>query len=289
MAEEGTGGGTPYYDASEVPLPASPDDHNTSITTSLDNTNQQHQYVEKQRPEGATPYKDHIDHSAPPSCKSSIFIADDDSCDYTIIIGAVSDGGDEGRDVHKVDEQFYDPNLVDLAKPVALKVNKELLSQCSSWFNRVLYPSFGRKWKETDQGFIKLSGDRADTMRLLFDIIHGKDFSRNDLATTPVSQIYHLIAECDKYQIRMSGIKLWFEKWYNSREEAILSRTLRPAELLFPTYYFNHAKGFARASKNLVLDTYGSFEALMNPTSHHELCVPDDTVCKSYWTYVILR
>lgn len=93
------------------------------------------------------------------------------------------------------------------------------------------------------------------------------DVALDDTFDVPIAESWYLTAACDKYGLNINCLYHWFREWYEWQNIQLI----KPEELLFPCWRFNHAKGFKLATKTLV---YGEAKHIMesNPTEvldHH--------------------
>lgn len=146
-------------------------------------------------------------------------------------------------------------------KPVINKaqfrVKRSVLSENSPVFKVMLLPP---RWQERTQKHLELHEDKVSCMQVIFQVLHkvGPSF---DLE---LPDIWYLVAAIDKYDLGIQFMETWFAKWYeitgqpNDEDEA---------KLLYPTWRFNHAEGFAHITESL---TYGEFGHIMevNPVRH---------------------
>lgn len=89
----------------------------------------------------------------------------------------------------------------------------------------------------------------------------------DDTLYVSIAESWYLTAACDKYNLDITHLKVWFEMWYKRQNLQLIDLK----ELLFPPWRFDHARGFGFATKTLV---YGEAGHIMesNPTNvldHH--------------------
>lgn len=111
-------------------------------------------------------------------------------------------------------------------------------------------------------------------MNIWFRVLHA--VAVDNTGAVPIDEMWFLAAACDKYNLDIGDLKDWFALWYGMQDVEILE----PRELLYPCWIFDHAKGFAAATKTLAYDETGHVTEL-NPTKHSELHLPSRVIRKS--------
>ncbi|MCJ1381297.1 hypothetical protein MMC17_004407 [Xylographa soralifera] len=137
------------------------------------------------------------------------------------------------------------------------RVLREVLIKSSHVFRKLLTSTYFMEASETT---ITLEEDRVASMEIWFGVLH------NALIDTShdvyIEEMWHLVKACDKYHLVIRNLKSWFATWYGKQDFKELSK----AELLYPCFIFDHAQGFAAATKHLAYNGRGHIEE-ENPTS----------------------
>lgn len=150
------------------------------------------------------------------------------------------------------------------------QVSRQILVKSSLVFKQLLTSNFA----EATQSTITLNEDVVDTMEIWFRVMHNTiEESTYDV---PLSEMWHLVAAADKYDLNIHDLNAWFADWYAKNSSACLNTR----ELLYPCYRFDHAEGFAQATKILVYNNLGHIMEF-NPTIHYELHLPSRIIRES--------
>lgn len=149
------------------------------------------------------------------------------------------------------------------------QVSREVLSSKSPVFKTLLMSNF----TEAKKDMVTLEGDKVASMDIWFRILHAVDVE--DIQSTALAEMWPIVAACDKYNLDILDLKGWFAEWYEKK-----GRTHQDArELLYPCWIFDHAKGFAAATKLLAYSCTGHITE-SNPTKHREIHLPARVIRK---------
>lgn len=149
------------------------------------------------------------------------------------------------------------------------RVSKEVLTKVSTVLLSMLV---GARWKESSQSLISLGNEHIAVTEVWLRVMHETLLVYNLL----FPDLWHLVGAIDYYDLEITAFNDWFATWY---EKANLI-TLKPAQLLFPTWRFDHAKGFARWTKYMA---YNNTRHIMeeNPTGLIHYHLPSRLIRKS--------
>ena len=62
--------------------------------------------------------------------------------------------------------------------------------------------------------------------------------------------MWHLVVAGDKNNLNNTDLKTWFAEWYAVHKVD----SIEPRDLLLPCWWFDHAEGFACATKTLIFN-----------------------------------
>ena len=85
----------------------------------------------------------------------------------------------------------------------------------------------------------------------------------------PFVRLWHLVAAIEYYILDLSLLQDWFEGWYDNIDIS----SLPERELLYPTWRFDHAGGFAECTRHLAYAETGHLTE-ENPSPLNELHLP---------------
>ena len=107
---------------------------------------------------------------------------------------------------------------------------------------------------EAKKDIMTLEGDKVTSMDIWFRTLHTVRMDHTQ--SVPIEEMWHLVAACDKYNLNIRELHEWFAEWYEK-----MARTHLARELLYPCWIFDHAKGFAAATKALAYGSIGHIES----------------------------
>ncbi|THW23788.1 hypothetical protein D6D23_05490 [Aureobasidium pullulans] len=109
------------------------------------------------------------------------------------------------------------------------------------------------------QNFLLLEEHKAPAVQVILCALHSKydDWSNSECGKSitretlhlPVRNLWDVIFSARKLKIEKFRLDAWFELWYEQNAAKTDTKFL-----LYPCYMFNHAKGFAAATKEMVYD-----------------------------------
>lgn len=191
-------------------------------------------------------------------------VADNPNLTLTIIEytdgldGFIPDNGYESDDSDLTPDEHVE-------RAVAFGVDKNVMR-----FNsKMLYNMLGSNWRETRLAEVELFEDTfitAAAMKVWIRHFHGK---KQDL-DLPREDLWHIVASGKKYALKPSELNAWFAEWYKTNESNKTWCIRDCREMMYPCFHFDHAAGFARATKYLAYNRNGHITEL-NPTRHCDL------------------
>lgn len=87
--------------------------------------------------------------------------------------------------------------------------------------------------------------------------------------------MWHLVVTGDKYNLNITDLKTWFAEWYAVHKV----NSIEPQDLLLPCWWFDHAEGFARATKTLTFKEVDQI-SVTNPTKLNNYHLPSRIIRK---------
>ncbi|KAI4180475.1 MAG: hypothetical protein LQ346_006986 [Caloplaca aetnensis] len=147
------------------------------------------------------------------------------------------------------------------SKTARFGVSKAVLTKVSSVFLGMLV---GAHWKERSQSLISLGDGHLTVTEVWLRVMHETSLMYNLL----FPDLWHLVQAIDYYDLEVTAFNDWFATWYQKANSIVL----KPAELLYPTWRFDHAKGFARWTRFMAYNHTGHITE-KNPTKliHYHL------------------
>ena len=148
------------------------------------------------------------------------------------------------------------------------KVHRAVLLASSTYFAKLLSADGG--FPESQQDIIDLHEDNsAEGVSIWFKILHSTEstdeFTYYNFTTTSIRDVWEMLVTAHKYGFdpQTPPAKSWFEGWYathgtaNGNAEGKRWDFKDYQQLLFPCYTFDHAIGFATATKYLAYRATG--------------------------------
>lgn len=152
-------------------------------------------------------------------------------------------------------------------------VVREIVSKASTYFNKLLAANF----KEGQQTTIDLHEDNPSAMAVWFKIMHGCALDIAVVKSTTMKGVWEVLAAAHKYGLDPKGdnAKAWFAAWHDggflqSSQEFMITEFKTYQMVLFPCYAFDHAAGFAAATKYLVYNARGHISELRPRGFRHD-------------------
>lgn len=158
-----------------------------------------------------------------------------------------------------------------VCKTEYFQVCRHILVSNSLVFKQLLASNFA----EATQSTVVLKEDAVDTMELWFRLMHKT--VKGHTYNVPLSEMWHIVAAAEKYDLNIHDMNEWFAEWYERNSSKYLDY---PRQLLYPCYRFDHANGFAQATKSLAYNSLGHIVEF-NPTEHYELHLPSRIIRES--------
>lgn len=121
------------------------------------------------------------------------------------------------------------------SKSAQFRVNKDILKKVSQVLLGMLV---GTHWREGSKSLVSLGEGHIRVTEVWLRVAH-----RTKLVySLQFPEIWHLVQAIDYYALDVTDFKEWFATWYHLHNASML----KPRQLLFPTWRFDHATGFAR-------------------------------------------
>ena len=122
---------------------------------------------------------------------------------------------------------------------------KDKLCQVSTCFKSMFFkgtlPSAANlargSFAETDQRTVSLEDTHVMSMEIWFHAIHESELDKQSTAALPLSIMWHVANEGDKYDLDISLLKRWFWSWFSQHDIPFEDFKM----LLFPCWIFDHA------------------------------------------------
>lgn len=185
----------------------------------------------------------------------------DESGDLTLKIIEYEDRTTSLGNQRSLSQGFVDQEPI-IRKTQDFQVCRQVLVHSSFVFKQLLSTTFA----EASQSTVTLKEDGVDTMEIWFRVMHNT--ITESTYDVPLSEMWNLVAAADKYDLNIHDLNEWFAKWHKKN-----SSTYDTHQLLYPCYRFDHALGFAQATKGLAYNNTGHITE-SNPTKHFELHLP---------------
>ncbi|KAI4198733.1 MAG: hypothetical protein LQ348_001981 [Seirophora lacunosa] len=147
-------------------------------------------------------------------------------------------------------------------------VNEAVLMEASQVFLKMLV---GADWKERLSGTVSLKGHLTVT-EVWLRVVHETKLVYSLL----FPEIWQLVQAIDQYDLDVTLFSAWFASWFAQNSHELL----KPAELLYPTWRFDHAKGFAKCTRDLAYKHTGHITE-ERPTKIHQYHLPARLMRKS--------
>ena len=95
-------------------------------------------------------------------------------------------------------------------------------------------------------------------LKFWFELLHG--LFNDDMQSLKLIDVWNVIATAHKYGFNTRGqaAKNWFDGWYKAQFQINKFGFKEYEQLLYPTYVFDHAYGFAQTTKNLCYRAHGT-------------------------------
>lgn len=128
------------------------------------------------------------------------------------------------------------------------------------------------RWKEATQSVVSIGEGRVASTEVWLRVIHKATLN----LTLPFEEMWHLVAAIDYYELDVTIFNAWFAAWYAAHNPELL----KARALLFPTWRFDHAKGFARWTRYLAYEVSGHITEA-NPSKLYNYRLPSRLIRKS--------
>lgn len=171
-------------------------------------------------------------------------------------------------------------------------VSEAVLRANSDPFDKML----GGGWKESRTNFVELKEDDRFmnlAMEIWFRAFHGVPMTE-ECHNGEIAVVWSIIRAGDLWGLKREGLTKWFRDWFKQwwdkngkgkdlgkstkRSTGICGGTLAQM-ILYPCWAFDHAPGFAAATKWLVYNSKSHITEF-NPTTHRDLHLPPRVIRK---------
>lgn len=164
---------------------------------------------------------------------------------YTVI----AEGGDLTVEVVQYRDDTWDANGNPVSEEIAqFRVDRNVLIKASQPLLKMLLDP---KWKEATHSVLSIKEGRVASTEVWLRVIHKATL--NLIVPFEFKEMWHLVAAIDYYDLDLTMFKPWFAGWYSGYN----SQLLKPREALYPTWRFDHAKGFANWTRHLAYEQTG--------------------------------
>ena len=175
----------------------------------------------------------------------------------------IAEAGDLIVEVVQHDDDTWDADGNSASRKVAqFRVDRNVLTKASQPLLKMLLDP---RWKEATQSVVSIGEGRIASTEIWLLVIHKAPSS----PMVPLEEMWHLVAAIDYYELDVTIFKPWFAAWYSSHNLQLL----KPRELVFPTWRFDHATGFARWTRYLAYAEKGHITEA-NPTKLYNYHLP---------------
>lgn len=175
----------------------------------------------------------------------------------------ISEAGDLIVEVVQYDDDTSDADGNRASQAVGqFRVDRKVLIEASQPLLKLLLDP---RWKEATQSAVSIGEGRIASTEVWLQVIHKAALA----LTLPFEEMWHLVAAIDYYGLDATTFNAWFAAWYDAHNPQLL----KPRQLLFPTWRFDHAKGFARWTRYVAYEMKGHI-AEANPTKLYRYHLP---------------
>ncbi|KAL8723802.1 MAG: hypothetical protein Q9181_007186, partial [Wetmoreana brouardii] len=147
-------------------------------------------------------------------------------------------------------------------KSARFKVNKAVLKKVSQVLLGMLAGSHRR---ESTQSEVSLGDGHIAVTEVWLRVMHRTKLVYNLL----FPELWYLVQTIDYYALDITRFNDWFATWYEQQNVLMF----KSAELLFPTWRFDHAEGFAKWTCDLAYGHTGHITE-KNPTELYQYHLP---------------
>ena len=169
------------------------------------------------------------------------------------------------------------------ADDFCFQVKKSILMNVSMPLKAMLGPNFSEGRLGSP---IVLEGVRRQAMELVLRVLRGT--TTNKTNSVHLKVIWYTASICDMYSIDVKLFQGWFKGWYRDCKSSIYTceskihdpQECRVPSVLYPSWLFDHAEAFTRATKHVVYESEGHIIE-NNPTTARHLYMPPRIARKS--------
>ncbi|KAI4087059.1 MAG: hypothetical protein LQ344_007063 [Seirophora lacunosa] len=170
---------------------------------------------------------------------------------------------EDGDLIVEVTQTGNDPTAKTGSFTGTFRVNSDVMKKASQVFLAMLATA---RWKESSGSVVSLGENHVAVTELWLRVVHNAKLVHNLLFL----EIWYLVQAIDYYALDATLFYPWFASAYAQNSHMLEDK---PAQLLFPTWHFNHAKAFAKCTHDLA---YGQVRAITekNPSDIYEYHLP---------------
>jgi hypothetical protein len=155
-----------------------------------------------------------------------------------------------------VEEEFTDANGFETFHNIPTQAHDYAVSRSTleriPYFRAILSP---RGFRDTGKDYHELLEDDPAAWKVWLQILH--DSLEKGSYEVGIATVWNMLVIADKYQLspKQEKAKTWFAKWYHTSGDPVTVDDC--SEALYPCHAFDHARGFAYASKRLAYNNEG--------------------------------
>ena len=165
-------------------------------------------------------------------------------------------------------------------KSARFRVSKGVLKQSSAVLLKMLVDP---RWNEAAQDVVSLGEGTITATELWLRVLHKTKLPYD----VELKEMWFLVQSIDYFQLDVTKFEAWFATWYEKKvNHTVDALVVRARELLYPTWRFNHAKGFAHWTKFLAYNATGHVTE-SNPTELYNYHLPPRLIRKLSFSLLV--
>ena len=171
-------------------------------------------------------------------------------------ITVIQENGDLTVEIIEKSEDTFSANREAVTlKTAHFIVDKAVLTKASQILLQMLT---NPNWQESSKKVVSLGEGRIAVADIWLSVIHKTKLTY----TLPFKDMWYLVEAIDYYQLDLKQFNAFFASWLEKSNTG----TFKSAELLYPTFRFDHAKMFALSTRTLAYEVTGHIME-KNPSS----------------------
>ncbi|KAL8940125.1 MAG: hypothetical protein Q9216_002979 [Gyalolechia sp. 2 TL-2023] len=147
------------------------------------------------------------------------------------------------------------------SRMATFKVNRGILKKASQVLLTMLVSPH---WTGGPQTTVSLGEGHIRVTEVWLRVVHNVKLTY----TLQFPELWQLVEAIDYYALDITAFNPWFANWYAQQPVPP-----KPAELLFPAWRFDHARAFAKCTRDLAYDHIGHIME-KNPSMLHQYHLP---------------